>query len=202
MRSKSEELMNNIVNYIDDKFINENRVPTLQEIADNFEVTKGSICQYIKVMTERGMIEQSKGWHGLVTPRMKKFSRDGANVPLVGYVACGTPVLAEENIEKYVYLPKEITGPGKFYLLRASGDSMINADIQDGDLVLVREQNEANEGDIVVALINDETTLKRFYVDKKKKKIRLHPENDEMEDMFFDSIAIQGVATKVLKDIR
>ncbi|MBO4695428.1 MAG: repressor LexA, partial [Clostridia bacterium] len=80
--------------------------------------------------------------------------------------------------------------------------SMINADIQDGDLVLVREQSDANEGDIVVALINDETTLKRFFVDKKKKKARLHPENNEMEDMFFDSIEIQGVATKVLKDIK
>ena len=199
MRSKSEELMQKIVSYIDYSFINENRVPTLQEIADEMDVTKGSISQYIKVMVDKGMIEQSRSWHGLVTPTMKKFSRDGANVPLIGSIACGTPVLAEENIEKYVYLPKEITGNGKFYLLRASGDSMIDANIEDGDIVLVKEQQEAIDGQIVVALINDETTLKRFY--RENGRVRLHPENKSMKDMFFNSIQIQGVATKVLKDL-
>ena len=78
---------------------------------------------------------------------------------------------------------------------------MINAGIDDGDLVIIRQQDTANEGQIVVALIDNEATLKRYYLDNKKKKIRLHPENDELDDMFFDEIAIQGVAVKILKDL-
>ena len=78
---------------------------------------------------------------------------------------------------------------------------MIDAGIDDGDLVIIRKQETAEEGDIVVALINDEATLKRFYRDKKRRKIRLHPENAKLEDMYFDNIAIQGVAIKVIKDL-
>ena len=78
---------------------------------------------------------------------------------------------------------------------------MINANIEDGDFVIVRQQNTAEEGQIVVALIDDEATLKRFYLDKKKHRVRLHPENDKMEDMFFDSIDIQGIVIKVIKDV-
>ena len=72
---------------------------------------------------------------------------------------------------------------------------------EDGDFVIVRQQSTAEEGQIVVALIDDEATLKRFYLDKKKHRVRLHPENDKMEDMFFDSIDIQGVVVKVIKDV-
>ena len=79
---------------------------------------------------------------------------------------------------------------------------MIGANIDDGDLVIVRQQDTAKEGEIVVALVNDEATLKRFYIDKKRKKIRLHPENPELSDMFFDKVDIQGVAIKVIKDVK
>ena len=78
---------------------------------------------------------------------------------------------------------------------------MKNAGINTGDYVIVRQQDYADEGQIVVALTGDEATLKRYYIDKDKKMIRLHPENETMEDMFFDSISIQGVAVKVLKDL-
>ena len=122
-------------------------------------------------------------------------------MPIVGEVACGTPILAEENIECFVTFSRELLGSGKFFILRAKGESMINAGIEDGDLVIVRQQDTAEEGQIVVALIENEATLKRYYTDKKQNKIRLHPENDEMKDMFFDMISIQGVAVKILKDI-
>lgn len=86
--------------------------------------------------------------------------------------------------------------------MRAVGNSMVNANIEEGDFVIVKQQNMAEEGQIVVALIDDAATLKRFYIDKKKRKIRLHPENDNMEDMFFDKVDIQGVVKKVIKDIQ
>ena len=79
---------------------------------------------------------------------------------------------------------------------------MINAGISDGDLVVVRQQETAEEGQIVVALIDNEATLKRYYLDNRRKCVRLHPENDKMEDMFYKTISIQGVAVKVIKDLQ
>ena len=78
---------------------------------------------------------------------------------------------------------------------------MVNANISDSDLVIIKQQETAEIGQIVVALIDNEATLKRYYIDKKNKKIRLHPENDNMKDMYFDEIQIQGVAIKVIKDL-
>ena len=111
-------------------------------------------------------------------------------------------MFAEENIEGFIALSKDMLGPGEFFGLWAKGESMINADIYPGDLVIIRSQDYAEDGDIVVALCNNEdATLKRFFRDTKRKGYRLHPENDEMEDMFFKKLTIQGVAVKVLKDI-
>jgi len=78
---------------------------------------------------------------------------------------------------------------------------MIKAGINNGDLVVIKQQENAEEGQIVVALIESEATLKRYYIDKKKRKVRLHPENDNMEDLYFDNIIIQGIAVKVIKDL-
>ena len=111
------------------------------------------------------------------------------------------PLLAEENIECYLPISNEFLGNGEFFILRANGESMIDAGICDGDYVIIRKQEDAEEGQIIVALIDDEATLKRYYLDKTKKKLRLHPENKEMKDMYFNSIVIQGVAVKVIKDI-
>ena len=96
---------------------------------------------------------------------------------------------------------QDIFGKGNFFILRAYGDSMIEAGIDNGDLVLIRQQNYADEGQIVVALMEDEATLKRFYPEPKKHRIRLHPENSRMDDIYVDNCEIQGVAVKVLKDL-
>ena len=98
-------------------------------------------------------------------------------------------------------LPISLFSSGDFYLLRASGDSMIKVGICDGDLVLVRRQNHADDGQIVVALMEDEATLKRYYREPQNRRIRLHPENDSMEDIYVDNCAIQGVAVKVIKNL-
>ena len=134
-----------------------------------------------------------------VTPTNVKSQ--AVRVPVLGSIACGIPKFAEENIEEYVRLPVSLFGKGDFFILRAYGDSMIEAGIEDGDLVLIRQQNIADEGQIVVALIDDEATLKRFYPEPQKHRIRLHPENSHMDDIFVDHCEIQGVAVKVLKDL-
>ncbi len=92
-------------------------------------------------------------------------------------------------------------GRWQFFILRANGDSMIDADIYDGDLVLIRQQNYADEGQIVVALMEDEATLKRYYPEPENHRVRLHPENELLDDIYVDDCIIQGVAVKVIKDL-
>lgn len=201
MRPKTRQFMQDIVEYIDQYFCENCKVPTMQDIAEHFGVTKQCIFQNLKTMVDLGMIEQESGARGIITPNMKKMQKEVLNVPLVGSVACGTPVLAEENIESVLTLPRELTGTGQFYLLRAYGDSMIDAGIEDGDLVLVHNTHQAQDGQIIVALVENETTLKRIYIDDKHKKIILHPENKNMRDMVFDEVSVQGVAVRVIKNI-
>ncbi|NLJ61088.1 MAG: transcriptional repressor LexA [Firmicutes bacterium] len=120
-------------------------------------------------------------------------------VPLVGRVTAGLPVLAVENIEDYFPLPKDFGEPGTLFMLRVSGDSMIEAGILDGDYVIVRQQENAENGEIVVALIDDEATIKRFF--KEKDKIRLQPENSFMDPIIVDNASILGKVTGVVRRI-
>lgn len=201
MRSKSPERMQDIIAYIEETYAKCGAIPTMQNIADNLGMSKSGVSKYVAEMRERGMLEQSGSFRNVKTAAMRKHGGEIEYIPIVGSIACGTPMFAEENIETYIPFPKEVLGIGEYFVLRAYGDSMIGAGIEDGDLVIVRKQETAEEGQIVVALIESEATLKRLYYDEKRHKIRLRPENDAMEDMLFDEVAIQGVAVKVLKDL-
>ncbi|MBO4384257.1 MAG: repressor LexA [Clostridia bacterium] len=195
MRSKDKELMASIERFISNFTDNAGISPTMQEVADGVGSSKATVQRYIAQMRKDGILDYS-GWRTMVTTKSKSPI---ARVPLLGSVACGIPKFAEENIEEYLPLPLSLIGKGDFFILRANGDSMIEAGIDDGDLVIVRRQNSANEGQMVVALVDDEATLKRFYPEKGR--IRLHPENSSMEDIYVDNCEIQGIAVKVLKDI-
>ena len=148
-------------------------------------------------MDEKGMITYDG--KTITNDRINKINTGFIGVPVVGSIACGVPNLAEEDIEEYIPLPEKLFGKGDFFILRAKGQSMIEAGIDEGDLVIVRMQNTAEDGQIVVALVGDEATLKRLY--KESDGIRLHPENSSMEDIFVPDCSIQGVAVKVLKDL-
>ncbi len=121
------------------------------------------------------------------------------SLPLVGRVAAGTPILAEQNIEEEVPLPTSLFGDKNSFLLTVHGDSMINAGIFDGDILLVREQKSANNGQIVVAMIEDGATVKTYY--KEKDCIRLQPQNDAMEPIFSRDAQILGVVTGLFRSI-
>ena len=114
------------------------------------------------------------------------------NVPLLGQVAAGMPILAEENFEEYLAMPKEIVpyDTKETFALEIKGESMVKAGILNGDKIIVRQTNVAENGDIIVALIDNEATCKRFY--KEKHRICLQPENDLMEPMYFDEVQILG----------
>ena len=201
MRSKNEDTLKAILNFINDWYFRYNDYPTLMQIGEELHICTTTAHRYVTELVNRGEISKNNRYGNLQTKEITKSVAKNSRLPIVGEIACGTPILAEENIEGYVTFSRELLGSGNFFILRAKGDSMINAGIDDGDLVIVRQQDTAIEGQIVVALIDSEATLKRYYIDKRRKKIRLHPENDAIKDMYFDTIQIQGVAVKILKDI-
>ena len=116
---------------------------------------------------------------------------------MVGRVAAGTPILAEENIEETMILPEEMVGSGELFILRVRGESMIQAGIMNDDYIVVHRQMNANNGEIVVAMIDDEATVKRFY--KENGHIRLQPENDAMEPIIVPEVMILGKVVSLIR---
>ena len=201
MRTKNSVLMGKIIEYIERMHSISGRSPSIREIAKDLQVSKSCVGSYLKELENKKMVTNMGGSRGFVTSKMAKIRKSILSLPVVGSIACGSPLLAEENIECYIPISKEFLGNGDYFILKANGDSMVDAGICDGDYVIIRKQENAEEGQIIVALIDDEATLKRYYLDKSHKKVRLHPENKKLKDMFFDSIVIQGVAVKVIKDL-
>lgn len=120
-------------------------------------------------------------------------------LPLVGRVAAGTPILAEQNVEEVMTLPTSIISDASSFILRVRGESMINAGIFDGDYIVVKEQQDAHNGEIVVALIDDSATVKTFY--KEKDRVRLQPENDTMDPIYVENPVILGKVTGLFRSL-
>ena len=199
MRHKSTELMGTIKAFVEEYYKNYRHSPSTTEIADAVGIARGTAYKYLVAMNENGMIRYDG--QQISTEKTENVQTEFTSVALLGAVSCGVPTLEEEYIEEYVALPASMFGKGIFFLLRAKGESMIEAGISPGDLVLVRKQSEAKDGDIVVALVANENTLKRYFEDKENQKIRLHPENKTMKDIIVSDCKIQGVAVKVIKNL-
>ena len=199
MRTKDTALIEQIKKSIEKAYEENGRSPSVRQIAKEVGCSYSTVSRYIKEMVERGIIARSSGEYE--TEVISKMNIDTVPVAVVGSVSCGPLTFAEENIEEYIKLPTSLLGQGKFFILHASGQSMIGAGIEDGDLVVVRQQPTAEPGQIVVALVEDEVTLKRFYPDPENGCVRLHPENKRLKDIIVDDCQIQGVAVKVLKDL-
>lgn len=193
-------------------FINDYRkeyktAPTIKEIAGMLGVCTTTAWRYVQRMSDEGMIEYQGGYGRISTVQGQKFSKESAAIPAVGSISCGLPLLAEENIEEYVSLPRRWLGSGdNFFILRADGHSMINAGIDTGDLVIIRQQQTAEPGQIVVALVDDDTaTLKRYRPHPENSTVDLVPENDDYDVQVIDlttrNLSIQGVAVGVYKNL-
>jgi repressor LexA len=176
--------------------------PTVREIGQRLGLSSSCTVQrHLDALERKGFIRRNRTKARsveiirsddpmLVPPR-------SVRVPLIGTVTAGEPILATQNIEEVYSLPAELVPEGESFMLHVKGDSMIRAGLFDGDLVLVRRQETADQGDIVVALIGDEATIKRFY--RQNGKIRLQPENPTMDPIIVDHAAIIG---KVVIGIR
>ncbi|MCQ4794175.1 transcriptional repressor LexA [Anaerofustis stercorihominis] len=200
MRSKSIDLMNEIKNYVEQFYLSHYQSPTITQIANEIGIARSTAYRYLVEMDEKRMLEYDG--KTVSTKLISQSNPKLIRAAVLGNVSCGLPNLAEENIEEYVSLPESLFGSGEFYLLKASGESMIEAGIDNGDLVVIRKQSRAEEGEIVVALVDDEATLKRFYRDNENERIVLHPENKTMSDIYVDNCIIQGIAVKVIKNLQ
>ncbi len=198
---QNPQLLTEIKHFAEDYYFEFGRSPSVREIAAQLKVGKSTVQRYLETLAKMGEIEYS-GRRSIKTAETDKLDNESVNVGVVGSISCGSLTFAEQNIIEYFKLPMSLLGNGEFYMLVASGNSMINAGIDDGDYVIIRRQAVANDGDIVVALYGDDTTLKRFYKDTKKQRFILHPENEELEDIIVQGdLIIQGVAVKVIKNL-
>lgn len=200
MRTKDQELLLRVKKFAEEYYLDNKTVPSVRTIATELGITKSTAHNYLKELEECGTFQYDNG--SLMTDLIQKYNKEYVKAAIVGSIPCGPAETEEEYVEEYIDLPKAIFGEGPFYILCADGDSMIDAGIDDGDLVVIRVQNTARNGDIVVALVNEnENTLKRYYADDENHKVILHPENPEYKDMIFESVVIQGVAVNVIKSL-
>jgi len=188
MRTSEKQLA--ILEYIRQEIELKGYPPSVREICAAVGLkSTSSVHAHLTQLEKKGLLRRDS-----TKPRAMEVL-DGGNprgrsVPLVGRVTAGMPILATENIEDYLVLPQSLSGRGDLFALRVQGESMIEAGIMDGDIIVLRQQENADNGDIVVALIEDEATVKRiFYEDH---HVRLQPENSTMEPIIVDNVQVLG----------
>lgn len=177
--------------------------PTFQEIADAFGIaSKHGVVRHLVALERKGYITRSDTLARSIRIVHPQYTPPAGTVqvPIVGRVAAGFPVLAEENIEDYVMLPRTlIKSEGRYFALRVNGDSMINSGILDGDMVIVQSANTAQAGEIVVALVGDEVTVKRLVIRNNQKFLKA--ENPQYPDIFpQNDWSVQGRVIGLVRD--
>jgi repressor LexA len=208
LTGRQQEIWNFLTQYVDEH----GYPPTVREIGEAVGLASPSTVHAHLANLERvGLIKRDP-----TKPRALELRRDPKpqaapavaedvhRLPLVGEIAAGGPLLAEQNVEEYLAVPEPLARGGEEFLLRVRGDSMINAGILEDDLVVVRRQQTAQDGEIVVALAgqdesSDEATVKRFF--REDGRVRLQPENDALEPIYAEHVQILGVVTGVFRSL-
>ncbi len=204
MRAKNTTYYSTIISYVNRYFDDIGRAPSTREIESGTGISRPTVQRYLRELCERGEIEYD-GHRGIVTDYMRGASEGTSRVLMGNSIPCGTlNEVCDAELES-IRMPTALIGSGEFFLLRARGNSMIGAGIDDGDLVLIKRCERVREGRIAAFLYdNSETTLKRFKQDKNS--IYLVPENDEMEPIVISGndrarLIVQGEAIMVMKDL-
>lgn len=196
MRTLNEETLQRMEEYIRERQRKDGVSPSYRRIMHALGMSSLNLVQrYVLALENQGRIRRTR----LGSIALPKRLDAGKNkiTPLVGDIACVQPSFAEENIEASYALPEAIFGKGELFMLHTHGDSMIEAGIRGGDLIVVRRQSSADDGQIVVALVDGEATLKRLF--HRNGKIVLHPENRQMQDIVVENCEIQGVLVSCIK---
>lgn len=203
MRHKDPGLMNRIKEYISEYYLEHGGVmPTITQVADEMDVVRSTAYKYLVAMDQNGMLQYRKG--RISISELDKIMIESEQVDAVGVINCGEPCLEEENLLYRTSLPTAIFGKGPFYILKAKGDSMVDAGIEPGDTLVIRKNAEPKIGDIVVALDeNNENTLKRYAgVDNELQKVVLEYMNQEVypdKKVLVSTLICQGVLSHVIK---
>lgn len=199
MRHKDPELMNRIRDFAESYYLTEGHSPSTTEIGEAVGIARGTAYKYLVAMNEQGLI--SYDGTEILTEKIERLTATRSAEVYTGSIPCGAPETVEAMVEDYVSLPVSIFGSDEMYILRTRGDSMIEAGIEEGDYVVIKKQPTASIGDIVVALHDNENTLKTLRYDQNRRKYILHPENADMEDIEVDDLIVQGVAKFVIKPL-
>lgn len=189
MRDASEKKMQ-ILDFIRREIDDKGYPPSVREICLAVGLKSTStVHAHLNRLEEEGYIRRDA-----TKPRALELTDTatvrGRSVPLVGRVTAGMPILAQQNIEEYYMLPQNLVGGDEVFILSVQGESMIEAGILDGDFVIVRRQSRAENGDIVVAMIDDEATVKRIFYEKTR--VRLQPENSAMQPIYARDVTVLG----------
>ncbi len=202
MNKWSPQRAETIRRFIDEYFMENRKSPTVRDIAAGTGISKTAVQRYLTDMKEHGEIEYN-GRRSIGTNLSRNLSETTPAIRYDSTVSCGLP--CEPNVEEadIIPLPTALVGEGKFFILTAKGDSMTGIGVDNGDLVIVREQNRCNDGDYAVVLVNEsETLLKPVTWLPDQKAYLLHAENPDYEDRIEHHVRIQGVAIQVIKNLR
>jgi len=208
LTGRQQEIWKFLTDYVDEH----GYPPTVREIGEAVGLASPStVHAHLANLERAGLIKRDP-----TKPRALELRRDPKpsaqaqqpddvhRLPLVGEIAAGGPLLADQNVEEYLAVPEPLARGGEEFLLRVKGDSMINAGILDGDIVVVRREQTARDGEIVVALAGDqewadEATVKRFFCENGR--VRLQPENDALEPIYADHVQVLGIVTGVFRTL-
>lgn len=196
MRKLNPETLSRMEEYINKCQRERGLSPSYRQIMHDIGMSSLNLVQrYVFALESQGRIKRTH--LGNIDIPLSLKTGETIPVPLVGQITCGQPNFAVEEIEASFALPRSIFGNGNLFMLRASGESMIEAGINDGDLLVLRKENTADDGEIVVAMVEGETTLKRLF--RRGSKIVLHPENKTMKDIIVSNCEVQGVLVSCIK---
>jgi len=197
MRNQAEDSQTRILSYIREELQNKGYPPSVREICQGvgFKSTS-TVHAHLNALERRGIIRRDATKPRAIELLDNPLSR-GRLIPLLGKVTAGAPILAVENIEDELVLPQDMVSGQDLFALRIEGESMIEAGIFDGDIIIVNQQQSADNGQIVVAMIEDEATVKRIFYEKNT--VRLQPENSAMEPIYARDVSVVGRVIALLR---
>lgn len=204
MRSKDQKTLDRILSFVNEYYRENLTSPTISDVAEGIGVARSTTHRYLQELSSRGLLDYKRGI--LSAPESAKMKTAYVSAPLIGSICCGSPEEESEEVEEYVSLPISLFGKGDYFLLRAKGDSMIDAGIDEGDLLVIERNCEVSEGVIVVALDEDyQNTLKRYIgFDAQEQTYLLAYENESKypnKVIRVKQFDVQGVARQVIKTL-
>jgi len=191
---------NEVFQYIKNSINEFGYPPTVREIGDNFNITVKGAYDHLKAVEKKGYIktfENKSRAIVIVEDKESKIEENGLKIPLVGRIAAGAPILAEENIEDYLTFPKNMFKSAQYFAVTVHGDSMVEGGIYDGDIAVIKQQNHAENGEIVAALIDESATLKKIKFENDG--IYLEPQNAAYSKFKVENVEIMGVLTNLFR---